>query len=111
MPIVLAFIPEIADALTFVGLTGGAIGGSVAEWCSQHPGPSCANKKRDILGTAGVPLLRFGRRDAVGPCNVPQYNFDQCHTQIQAQSIKVTSSIPSSGGQYPSCVEVVVVTR
>jgi hypothetical protein len=92
-------IAEIADVLTFVGLTAGAIGGSVATWCSDHPVDGCVHNRRDILDTKSVPRIQVARQD-VGPCNVPKYNFDQCSDEVKAASVKVVSSIPSAGGQY-----------
>lgn len=35
------------------------------------------------------------RRGAVGPCNVPQYNFDQCQDQLR--TVTVDTSIPADG--------------
>ena len=96
MPIALAAIPiaEIADTLTLVGLGGGAIGGSVAGWCSHNPGHGCVSK-RDVLDAVETII----ERDDVGPCNVPMYNFDQCHQQVEAQTVQVTSSTPEDGGK------------
>lgn len=96
MPVGL-FIPEIA-----MGVIGGsALAGGIDSWCADHQGdPGCAKKKRDLLDTAGLPSLgRFlGRRQTVGPCNVPQYNSDMCHDQLQG--ITIQSSIPGAGGKF-----------
>ncbi|KAI8272305.1 hypothetical protein K4K59_011398 [Colletotrichum sp. SAR11_240] len=112
MPIALAFVPEIADIITLVGLGGGAVGGSVASWCHSHPGPGCV-RKRDLLGLKDVPKLDVGKRQ-VGPCNVPSYNFDQCRGQVQSQGVQVISSIPAGGvAQFdnvpPACMNLASV--
>ncbi|ATY58737.1 hypothetical protein A9K55_002602 [Cordyceps militaris] len=49
------------------------------------------------------------KRDAVGPCNVPQYNFDQCQDQLRG--VTVTTSIPAEGqAQFdnipPACMNL-----
>lgn len=94
MPVTL-FIPEIVTAI----IRGSAIGGSIASWCAHHHGrPGCA--KSDIIND-NVPIMALmGRQAAVGPCNVPQYNFDQCHQQLQG--VTVTTSIPQEGGKSRS---------
>ncbi|KFX89846.1 hypothetical protein V490_06782 [Pseudogymnoascus sp. VKM F-3557] len=103
MPIILAFIPELADIFTLVGLTAGAVGGSVGSWCREHPGPGCAKRstigmgKRDVIDLSDIPKVNVERRADVGPCNIPMYNFDLCHDQVNSQTVKVVSSIPSPG--------------
>lgn len=61
----------------------------------------------DVVGMAEVPTLnvrledsdrREHRRNLVGLCGVPQYNFDMCKDQL-AKGKKVESSIPSKGGK------------
>ncbi|KFY48746.1 hypothetical protein V495_01064 [Pseudogymnoascus sp. VKM F-4514 (FW-929)] len=84
----------LIDVFAFVGLTAGAIGGSIGGWCQAHPGPGCA--KRSTIDLSDVPKVNFERQE-VGPCNIPKYNFDLCHDQLQAQTIQVVSSIPSPG--------------
>ncbi|KAI8949635.1 hypothetical protein F4801DRAFT_396922 [Xylaria longipes] len=109
MPI--GLIPLIGDAVS-IGILGGAIAGPVAGWCNDHPeNPGCVDKKRGILNTGGVSKMRIERAD-VGPCNVPQYNFDQCHDQLA--TITVTSSIPAAGeAQFdsvpPACLDLASV--
>lgn len=97
--IIAGVIPEIADGLALGGLGGGAIGGSVANWCSNHPGPGCVNK-RDLFDTENIPHVNVGRDD-VGPCDVPLYNFNVCQDQVKSQDKTVTSSNPSDGGKWP----------
>lgn len=92
-------ILEIIDVVTFIGLTAGAIGGPVASWCAHHKGYSGCAKKRDVTDTANIANAIIWERADVGPCNVPKYNFDQCHDQITGQAAKVMSSIPSAGGE------------
>ncbi|KAF3020122.1 hypothetical protein E8E14_007031 [Neopestalotiopsis sp. 37M] len=106
MPVTL-FIPEIVTAI----IGGSAIGGSIASWCAHHHGrPGCA--KSDVINE-NVPIVALmGRQAAVGPCNVPQYNFDQCHQQLQG--VTVTTSIPQEGeGRFdnvpPACMNLAVV--
>ncbi|KAI1265919.1 hypothetical protein F5Y18DRAFT_32003 [Xylariaceae sp. FL1019] len=104
------FIPEIADAIT-LGTLGGAIGGSIGGWCADNPDASGCVQKRDILNTKSVPRMRIERQD-VGPCNVPQYNFDQCHDQLA--NSQVTSSLPSAGeamfvGVPAACMDLATV--
>ncbi|KAK8023580.1 hypothetical protein PG993_011646 [Apiospora rasikravindrae] len=76
--------------------------GGLAAWCSSHNDPGCVHhKKRDdtIVDTSGVPSLTglFRRQDGVGPCGVPQYNFDLCHEQLQG--VTVQTSIPADSGK------------
>ncbi|KAI0114119.1 hypothetical protein GGR51DRAFT_556615 [Nemania sp. FL0031] len=111
MPFVL--IPEIGDAIA-LGILGGAIGGSVGTYCADNPGVSgCVNKRdADILNTKNVPRMRIERQAAVGPCNVPQYNFDQCHDELAAGY--VTSSLPAPGeaqftGVPAACMDLATV--
>ncbi|KAK4076962.1 uncharacterized protein Triagg1_3929 [Trichoderma aggressivum f. europaeum] len=85
MPIAL-----IADIIATIGLGAGAIGGSVISYCSDHPGPGCV-ESRGI----GMNLRLFDSR--VGPCNVPMYNFIQCHDQLQSQSTGVIGTVVSAG--------------
>lgn len=98
--IILGFI----DVLTMVGLNAGAVGGSVGSWCREHPGPGCAKRstidmgKRDVIDLSDVPKLNV-ERQAVGPCNIPKYNFDLCHGQVKSQTVRVVSSIPAAGGK------------
>lgn len=85
----------VADIITSLVL-GGAIAGDVAGWCSKHPGHSGCVHSRDLhmdqLAERGDPR--------VGLCNVPMYNFEQCHQQLKSQSTRVMSSIPSTGGEF-----------
>ena len=37
----------------------------------------------------------------VGPCNVPQYNFDMCHNDLK--KVIIHTSIPSAGGMKSRC--------
>ncbi|KAM0263751.1 hypothetical protein ACHAQJ_001066 [Trichoderma viride] len=82
----------IADIATFLGLGVGAIGGSVITYCSENPGNGC-------LQSRDVHMRQLAERGdhRVGPCNVPAYNFVQCHEQLKSQSTRVMSSIPSTG--------------
>ncbi|KAI0012001.1 hypothetical protein F4779DRAFT_569972 [Xylariaceae sp. FL0662B] len=89
----LPLIPVIADAVQ-IAVYAGAVGGSVAGYCESNPGPGCVNK-RDIIDTASVPQMQIHARADTGPCNVPQYNFDLCHDQLNGT--QVASSIPSQG--------------
>lgn len=104
MPFLGAIIFEFIDVLTLVGLTAGAVGGSVGSWCREHPGPGCAKRstidmgKRDVIDLSDVPKLNV-ERQAVGPCNIPKYNFDLCHGQVKSQTVRVVSSIPAAGGK------------
>lgn len=93
MPIAL-FTPEIIAATTY-----GSIGGALAGWCSTHKDDNQCNK-HGILDTADVPLMGIFPRQDVGPCGVPQYNFDQCHAQLP--NITVLTSIPADGGKFCS---------
>lgn len=99
MPILFAI-----EVLTFVSLTAGAIGGPTIAWCSEHPGPGCAKRstidigKHDLIDMSDVPKLNV-ERQAVGPCNIPKYNFDLCHDQVKSQTVRVVSSIPAAGGK------------
>ncbi|KAI2470732.1 hypothetical protein F4781DRAFT_389626 [Annulohypoxylon bovei var. microspora] len=109
MPVVV-----IAEVVSY-SLLAGTVGGAVGTYCADNPGVSgCVNKKRDILNTGSIPRMMIGaaKRQDVGPCNVPKYNFDQCHDQ--AVSAGVTSSIPSPGEAKfdnvpPACMDLSVV--
>ncbi|KAH9907719.1 hypothetical protein F4778DRAFT_797807 [Xylariomycetidae sp. FL2044] len=102
MPIVLAGLATL----------GASVGGSVASYCHDHPGINGCVNKRDLSSAAGmhgVPQMLGGRGDGMGPCNVPQYNFDQCHNQ--AVVVKITSSIPAEGQARfenipPACMDL-----
>ncbi|KAK7916876.1 hypothetical protein PG985_010484 [Apiospora marii] len=105
MPIAL-FTPELIVAVTY-----GSIGGALAGYCVTHKG-QCS--KRAILDTSDAPLMGIFPRQAaaVGPCGVPQYNFDLCHAQLQ--NITVQTSIPADGeGQFDyvpqACMDLAAV--
>ncbi|OBT72900.1 hypothetical protein VF21_07759 [Pseudogymnoascus sp. 05NY08] len=92
-------------AVGIVALVGAIImevEGPVARWCSNHPGPICAKRstidigKRDVIDMSDVPKLNV-ERQAVGPCNIPKYNFDLCRDQIKSQTVRIVSSIPAAG--------------
>lgn len=86
-------MPVAIGHILSIIIFGSAFAGSIADYCRNHPGPGCV-RKRDIL-------LKMARAD-VGPCNVPQYNFDMCRDQIKGQvekGIKIWTSIPSQGSK------------
>jgi hypothetical protein len=106
MPI--APLGVMVDILIFVGLAGHTVSGAISSFCHDHPNFFCTGHfrrdtidmdKRNIIDLSDVPKLNVGIRADVGPCNIPKYNFDQCHDQVKAQKIQVTSSIPSPGGK------------
>lgn len=117
MPILLAAIPdfifpEISDGLILAGLGGGAIGGSIASWCQARPGyPGCINTGSSVIDSESVPKIKYLGKTAVGPCNVPLYNFQQCKQQVQAQSARVVSSIPAAGGKWLQCLSPIITQR
>ena len=90
-------MPILAIAHIFeILVLGAAFAGPIATYGRDHPGPGCVNK-RDLI-------TQVARAD-VGPCNVPQYNFDICRDQIKGQvasGVKVMTSMPSSGGKFAS---------
>ncbi|KAL6856830.1 hypothetical protein J3F83DRAFT_769550 [Trichoderma novae-zelandiae] len=87
MPIAL-----IADLAAILGLGAGAIGGSVGDWCSNHPGPGCVQSHEVRM------IQPVGQFDSgVGLCNVPLYNFAQCHNQLMSQDTRVIGSVLSDG--------------
>ncbi|ETS79290.1 hypothetical protein PFICI_09143 [Pestalotiopsis fici W106-1] len=103
--VIFEIIPTIAHVLETVGLLG-AIGGSMGGWCALHCPP------RDIgqLISTDTPVNSPG--DGVGPCNVPQYNFDMCRDAVK--NIQVTSSNPRPGvAQFDNvpfqCMDLVTV--
>ncbi|KAI0409481.1 hypothetical protein F4802DRAFT_544171 [Xylaria palmicola] len=96
MPI--AIIGEIIEG----AILGSAIGGSVGGYCASHPGVAGCIQKRDILYNGDVPHMRVQRQADVGPCNVPQYNFDQCRDQLAGTH--VDSSTPNLGGEFTNPV-------
>ncbi|KAI1073702.1 hypothetical protein F5B20DRAFT_586975 [Whalleya microplaca] len=106
MPIV-----ALAEVVSFA-ILGSSVGGSVGSYCHDNPGVSgCVNSKRDILNLSSIPrmVVNTAKRQDVGPCNVPKYNFDQCHDQ--AVSAGITSSIPTAGEARfdnvpPACMDL-----
>ncbi|KAL9615836.1 MAG: hypothetical protein Q9160_009217 [Pyrenula sp. 1 TL-2023] len=91
------------------GILGAALGGAIRSWCKDHPGEGCVNKRRSVIDTDSIPVMQIFDRQATGPCNVPMYNFDQCHDQLQG--IAVMTSIPEPGeGQFdnvpPACMDL-----
>ncbi|KAF2207720.1 hypothetical protein CERZMDRAFT_102205 [Cercospora zeae-maydis SCOH1-5] len=92
-------LPQIIFGVAALIGIGGQAGGAVAQCYNQ------GNCKRDVT-YAGEPhpeniLSRVNmhlpnRRQAdVGPCNVPQYNYDLCKNDLQA--VTIDTSIPSEG--------------
>ncbi|KAI1125683.1 hypothetical protein F5Y10DRAFT_294463 [Nemania abortiva] len=109
MPI--ALIPLIGEAIEAVTL-GTAISGSVARYCETHPHVHGCVNKRGILNTGGVPRMQVEGKSVVGLCNVPQYNFDQCHDQISRTHVE--TSVPGPGkaqfdGVPPACMDLATV--
>ncbi|KAK7946096.1 uncharacterized protein PG986_010417 [Apiospora aurea] len=113
MPIAL-LVPELAVAI----VDGATSVGGLAAWCGYHKDdPGCVhhNERDDtIIGTSGAPSLMgvFRRQQDVGPCGVPQYNFDQCHDQLRG--LTVQTSIPGeSEGQFDNvpaaCMDLAAV--
>ncbi|KAK8068571.1 hypothetical protein PG996_007683 [Apiospora saccharicola] len=97
MPIAL-FTPEIIAAATYA-----SIGGSLAAWCGTHKDDNQCNKHG---------MLDASSSSDVGPCGVPQYNWDLCHAQLP--NITVMTSIPAdSEGQFdnvpPACMDLAAV--
>lgn len=85
----------------FFLIAGPPISGAIRDFCHKFPNPTCDgidNAKRDIIDMSDVPKLNV-ERAAVGPCNIPMYNFDLCRDQVKSQTIQVVSSIPSPGGK------------
>jgi hypothetical protein len=64
----------------------------MGSWCSLH---HCTPHTFDHFLNTTPAIDTQG--DGVGPCNVPQYNFDMCHDAVQ--NVQVTSSNPSPGGR------------
>lgn len=88
----------IADLATVLGL-GGAVGGSVGHWCSKHPSShGCVHSHEARMIQ---PLGQFGA--GVGLCNVPLYNFAQCHDQLKSQGTQVIGSVLSEGSEFELC--------
>ncbi|OBT70314.1 hypothetical protein VE03_00048 [Pseudogymnoascus sp. 23342-1-I1] len=111
----------VIEVLVLVGLSS-EIGGTVSNWCSAHPGPFCGTRrtsrtidmgKRDVIDMGDVPKLNV-ERQAVGPCNIPKYNFDLCRDQVKSQTARVVSSIPVAGEARfdnipPACMNLAAV--
>ncbi|KAJ6783522.1 hypothetical protein PWT90_02053 [Aphanocladium album] len=51
--------------------------------------------KRSVDDQPFARAVEYVRRGAVGHCNIPQYNFDQCQDQLR--TVAVTTSIPADG--------------
>lgn len=85
MPFLGAIIFKFIDVLTLVDLTTGAVGGYIGSWCREHLGLGYTKHStidignRDIIDISDIPKLNV-KRQAVGPCNIPMYNFDLCQS-------------------------------
>ncbi|EJT73731.1 hypothetical protein GGTG_07587 [Gaeumannomyces tritici R3-111a-1] len=140
IPAIVAGVATVAGAAARIAPTviravgaAGRVGGKVADIANQAQnqrrgegggsvGDSMHLTHDDIVGTAGVPALearledsdrREQRRNLVGLCGVPQYNFDMCKDQL-AKGKQVMSSIPSKGVAKfvnipPACMNLAVV--
>lgn len=84
MPIAV-FAPELAAAL----LAGSQIINGINSLTDA------INEKHNVLDTDGIPELNVFMNDTAGPCGVPRYNFDLCHSELQG--ITVTASKPVTG--------------
>ncbi|KFY61369.1 hypothetical protein V496_05058 [Pseudogymnoascus sp. VKM F-4515 (FW-2607)] len=109
-------MPMVLIAPLFLIVAGPPIAGAITDFCHKHPNPFCEDMgkvKRDIIDMSDVPKLNV-ERAAVGPCNIPMYNFDLCRDQLKSQTIQVVSSIPSPGvGRFdnipPACMNLASV--
>ncbi|KAI1244577.1 hypothetical protein MGN70_014453 [Eutypa lata] len=88
MPIAV-FAPELAAAL----LAGSQIINGINSLTDA------INEKHNVLDTDGIPELNVFMNDTAGPCGVPRYNFDLCHSELQG--ITVTASKPVTGRLRP----------
>lgn len=91
MPLV-ALIPAIPV------IVGGALSatGAVVNCYALHKCGRSVADTTPILSHVNSSILGHDRRTDVGPCNVPQYNFDMC--QHDLRSVTVKTSIPTQGG-------------
>ncbi|KAF2164833.1 hypothetical protein M409DRAFT_24738 [Zasmidium cellare ATCC 36951] len=93
MPMRLAALPEIIAMVGHAGIIGGATVGACAQSGSC---PGWHNKRNvDMPEAVVTDILLANRQTGVGPCNVRQYNFDQCKDSLQG--ITISSSLPAPG--------------
>jgi hypothetical protein len=110
MPVAAVPIIAISHAI-ILAMHGAIFAGAIAGWCHHHPGPGCASQTDlDLIKVAAVNM----KHDDVGPCGVPQYNYDMCNGQVTSQGVSVYSSIPLPGvAQFdnipPACMDLTVV--
>ncbi|KAI1411952.1 hypothetical protein F5Y13DRAFT_190636 [Hypoxylon sp. FL1857] len=107
MPLVAA----LAEIVSFTMLAA-TVGGDVGAYCHNNPGVKGCKRGATSMGSIPRMMVSVAKRQDVGPCNVPKYNFDQCHEQ--AVSAGITSSIPSPGEARfdnvpPACMDLSVV--
>ncbi|KAI0154837.1 hypothetical protein GGR57DRAFT_511809 [Xylariaceae sp. FL1272] len=76
MPV--AIIPQIANAITSGGATGG--------WCANNPDATGCVQKRDILNTENIPRMIVERDDGQ-TCGVPNYNYDLCAKAVKKSKV------------------------
>jgi hypothetical protein len=75
--------------------------GALLHICSRDPGPGCPGRKARDLGLPHD-ILPNVPRAAVGPCNIPLYNYEQCGNQLRDQfnrGIKIQTSLPANNGK------------
>ncbi|KAK0746810.1 hypothetical protein B0T18DRAFT_438658 [Schizothecium vesticola] len=86
------------------------IAGTISRWCQGHPGHGYASQTDlKLIEEAAINI----KRDNVGPCGVPQCNYDLCNGQATSQAVSVFSSILSLGvpqfANIPSACMVLAV--
>ncbi|KAI1402528.1 hypothetical protein F4819DRAFT_507463 [Hypoxylon fuscum] len=108
-------MPILPIELVSWAILATSAGGAIGSYCVENPGVNgCVNDKLDIMNTGSIPrmMVTAAKRQDVGPCGVPKYNFDQCYDQ--SVSAGVASSIPSPGeGRFdnvpPACMDLSAV--
>ncbi|XXH01597.1 hypothetical protein Hte_007957 [Hypoxylon texense] len=85
--IVPAIVAVAGDALTATG--------AVVNCYALHKCGRSVNDAASILSRINTSILGHGSRSDVGPCGVPQYNYDMCHNDLKTVTVK--TSIPAQG--------------
>jgi hypothetical protein len=86
-------LPYILGVVASVG----SIMGAAVNLCSHLNHGHCRRGEAVAASVQARVTSLLGRRQ-VGPCNVPQYNFDMC--KAAAEGVTITSSLPAADGEF-----------
>lgn len=83
-----AIVLIVSDALTATG--------AVVNCYALHMCGRSLPDATSILSRVNMNLPDYARRQDVGVCGVPQYNFDTCQNDLKG--VMVQTSLPAAGG-------------